>query len=365
MLFLRRSRDTASQDSAPHGPTAETPADNENDPRVEMIDGRPHYQGRPLERPEDEVQDQGLSFDLQTLVSRRSALSALGLGATAFGLAACAPTSNSSSASSSASATSSATPTDDASIDVASEIPDETNGPYPGDGSNGPDVLEESGVVRSDIRSSFGTGSATAAGIPMTLEMTLVNMADSYKPWAGAAVYVWHCDRDGQYSMYSEGIEDENYLRGVQIADSSGKVTFTSIFPACYTGRWPHIHFEVFPSVTDITDSTKAILTSQVAVPEEVASAAYATGNYGNSAANLAKVSLATDNVFSDGWEQQLPTVSGDTQAGYTFTIDVPIDTTTANSGGEMPGGGQPPMGGMPGGGQPPMGGTPPQPPTR
>lgn len=215
MLFLRRSRDTASQDSASQEPTAEPPADNENDPRVEMIDGRPHYQGRPLERPEDEVQDQGLSFDLQTLVSRRSALSALGLGATAFGLAACAPTSSSSSASSSASATSSATPTDDASIDVASEIPDETAGPYPGDGSNGPDVLEESGVVRSDIRSSFGTGSATAEGIPMTLEMTIVNMTDSYKPWAGAAVYVWHCDRDGQYSMYSEGIEDENYLRGV------------------------------------------------------------------------------------------------------------------------------------------------------
>ena len=254
MLFLRRSCDTASQDSASQEPTAEPLADNENDPRVEMIDGRPHYQGRPLERPEDEVQDQGLSFDLQTLVSRRSALSALGLGATAFGLAACAPTSSSSSASSSASATSSATPTDDASIDVASEIPDETNGPYPADGSNGPDVLEESGVVRSDIRSSFGTGSATAEGIPMTLEMTIVNMADSYKPWAGAAVYVWHCDRDGQYSMYSEGIEDENYLRGVQIADSSGKVTFTSIFPACYTGRWPHIHFEVFPDEASITD---------------------------------------------------------------------------------------------------------------
>ena len=142
------------------------------------------------------------------------------------------------------------------------EIPDETAGPYPGDGSNGPGVLEESGVVRQDIRSSFGTGSATAEGIPMTLEMTIVNMADSYKPWAGAAVYVWHCDRDGEYSMYSEGIEDENYLRGVQIADSSGKVTFTSIFPACYTGRWPHIHFEVFPDKASISDATNNVLTS-------------------------------------------------------------------------------------------------------
>ncbi|MBN6753002.1 intradiol ring-cleavage dioxygenase [Kocuria palustris] len=340
MLFLRRSRDTASQDTATQGSMTEPPVNNENDPRVEMIDGMPHYQGRPLERPEDEVQDQGLSFDLQTLVSRRSALSALGLGATAFGLAACSPTSSSSSASSSASATSSATPTDDASIDVASEIPDETAGPYPGDGSNGPDVLEESGVVRSDIRSSFGTGSATAEGIPMTLEMTIVNMADSYKPWAGAAVYVWHCDRDGEYSMYSEGIEDENYLRGVQIADSSGKVTFTSIFPACYTGRWPHIHFEVFPDEASITDQSNAASISQIAIPQATCDEAYATSGYESSVTNMASLSLDTDNVFSDdGGQTQLATVTGDAKSGYTLSITVGVDTNTEPSMGGMGGG--------------------------
>ena len=37
------------------------------------------------------------------------------------------------------------------------EIPEETAGPYPGDGSNGANVLTESGVVRSDITSSFGS----------------------------------------------------------------------------------------------------------------------------------------------------------------------------------------------------------------
>lgn len=36
------------------------------------------------------------------------------------------------------------------------EVPDETAGPYPGDGSNGPNVLTESGIVRSDIRPGFG-----------------------------------------------------------------------------------------------------------------------------------------------------------------------------------------------------------------
>ncbi|WP_115684691.1 3,4-dioxygenase subunit beta [Corynebacterium senegalense] len=332
------------------------------------------FEGRPLDRQAEDVEDQGLAFDLQTIdnrLSRRRLLGMLGVGAGSVALAACAPGGSSSGTTSgvASSSTASGTASSIASSAVSStsaltEMKTETAGPYPGDGSNGPDVLEKVGVERRDIRGSIG-GGATASGIPLTLRMNIIDMVNSNAPLAGAAVYVWHCNAEGQYSMYSSGLEDETYLRGVQVTGDDGAVEFTTIVPGCYDGRWPHIHFEVFPSVTDITDSTKAILTSQVAVPAEVASAAYATGNYGNSAANLAKVSLATDNVFSDGWEQQLPTVSGDTQAGYTFTIDVPIDTTTANSGGEMPGGGQPPMGGMPGGGQPPMGGTPPQPPTR
>ena len=104
------------------------------------------YEGRPLPRPDEELVDQGLGFDVGTLLSRRRLLAVFGLGAASIGLAACGAggsTSSSSTSSSSATATS-------------AEIPDETAGPYPGDGSNGPDVLEQSGIVRSDIRSSFG-----------------------------------------------------------------------------------------------------------------------------------------------------------------------------------------------------------------
>ena len=57
--------------------------------------------------------------------------------------------------------------------------------------------------------------------------------------------------------MYSQGVEDQNYLRGVQVADADGVVTFTSIFPACYAGRWPHIHFEVYPDQAGITDAQR------------------------------------------------------------------------------------------------------------
>ena len=111
------------------------------------------------------------------------------------------------------------------------EIPEETAGPYPGDGSNGPDVLETDGVVRSDIRSSFGAMSGTADGVPITLELTVRDLARDGAPFAGAAVYAWHCDREGRYSLYTAGATDQNYLRGVQIADAAGLVRFTSVFP--------------------------------------------------------------------------------------------------------------------------------------
>jgi protocatechuate 3,4-dioxygenase beta subunit len=286
----------------------------------------PRYEGRPLPRPDEELVDQGLGFDLATLLSRRSALRVFGRGAAALGLAACGGGSGGTTSSSSSSSTANG---------AAAEIPDETAGPYPGDGSNGPDVLEQSGVVRSDIRSSFGDASGTAEGVQMTLELKITDLANGGKAFEGVAVYVWHCNRDGQYSLYSQGAQDQNYLRGVQIADSTGMVRFTSIFPACYSGRWPHIHFEVYPDRTSITDASTAIATSQVALPESACEQVYAESGYEQSVANLSRVSLARDNVFGDdSAASQLATVSGDIKTGLTVSLAVRIDTTSKPTGG-------------------------------
>ncbi|MBB4909036.1 intradiol ring-cleavage dioxygenase [Actinophytocola algeriensis] len=294
------------------------------------------YEGRPLPRPYDEVVDQGLGFDLGTLHSRRRALRFLGLGAAAAGLAACGTgTSGSSSPTSSSSS-----PSAPGQSGASGEIPEETAGPYPGDGSNGPDVLAQSGIVRGDIRSSFGEFSGTAQGVPMTLELTIADLANGGSPFAGVAVYVWHCTREGGYSLYSEGVEDQNFLRGVQIADDAGKVTFTSVFPACYDGRWPHVHFEVHPDQASITDAANAVATSQVALPRDVCETVYAESGYEQSVANLSRVSLDGDNVFGDdGGALQLATVTGDVASGYTVTLAVGVDTTTEPSGGGGPGG--------------------------
>jgi protocatechuate 3,4-dioxygenase beta subunit len=280
------------------------------------------YEGRPLPRPAEALVDQGLGFDVGTLLSRRNLLGLLGIGAATVGLAACGAGTTSSSGGTAS----------------AGEIPDETAGPYPGDGSNGPDVLEQSGVVRGDIRSSFGDASGTAEGVPMQLELVLSDLANGGAPFSGAAVYVWHCDREGRYSLYSDGATDQNYLRGVQVADADGTVRFTSIFPACYAGRWPHIHFEVYPDQSSITDAGTAIATSQVALPKETCGTVYATQGYETSVSNLSQLSLAGDNVFGDDdGASQLAAVNGDVSSGYTVTLAVGVDTSTTPTAGRPP----------------------------
>lgn len=284
--------------------------------------------GRPGEHEEPEPHDLGLSHDLPTLLNRRHAIGLLTAGGLVAALAACSPTTGAGDATSTGASTGgppSGGP-DDTSGAGAGEIPEETGGPFPADGTNGPNILTTTGVVRSDITTSFGDSSGTAEGIPLTFSLTVVDVSgdgDAGTPVAGAAVYAWHCDREGRYSMYD--ITDQNYLRGVQEADADGKVTFTSIFPACYPGRWPHIHFEVYPSLEDATSATNRMRTSQLALPQAVSEAVYATAGYEQSVANLQGVTLDSDMVFSDGYALQMAKTSGSVEQGYTAALRVPV----------------------------------------
>ena len=162
-------------------------------------------------------------------------------------------------------------------------------------------------------------------GVPLTIDLTLVDVDGGGVPLEGAAVYLWHCDSDGGYSMYSQGAADENYLRGVQAADADGTVTFISIFPAAYSGRWPHIHFQVYRDVAAATGGGTKLVTSQLALPEDVCDAVFATDGYGASVSNLSRTSLDTDNVFSDGHDLQLASVTGSPSSGYTASLTVGV----------------------------------------
>lgn len=288
-----------------------------------------------------EEHDLGLAHDLQAinaLASRRRALRWFaGAGAGAL-LTAC----DGSGTTSGAVVTATPTPTPSASVTPTPSPtatptptsgcvvdPTETNGPYPADGTNTSsgltsNALTAANVVRSDLRPSFiGSSTAVAAGVQLTLTLTVVNVNSSCAPLAGYAVYLWHCDRDGKYSLYD--LPNESYLRGMGVTDANGQITFTTIFPGCYAGRWPHMHFEVFSSLSTATSGRYAALVSQLAMPAATCTEVYnnATG-YETSVRNLAGVSIASDNVFGDNSSaqiaQQTPTMSGSVSAGYTAT---------------------------------------------
>ena len=279
--------------------------------------------------------DRGLEFDVRTLVARRSALGLLG-GAGLAALAGCTDGSPGTAVGSSAATTGSttspvspsgtATGTASGTPAVDTQVPAETAGPFPGDGSNGQDVLDDTGIVRKDLRSSIGT-STTTTGVPLTVNLTVLDAANGYGAMQGVAVYAWHCDAQGRYSMYSPGVEDENYLRGVQPTDASGTATFTTVFPGCYQGRWPHIHFEVYRSTAEATSDGQIVRTSQLALPQTACEAVYGdTATYPGSADSLSRTSLTQDMVFGDdGGIHQLATVTGDASSGYVANLTVGV----------------------------------------
>ncbi|CDZ87283.1 intradiol ring-cleavage dioxygenase [Rhodococcus ruber] len=304
--------------------------------------------------PDLHEHDLGLAHDMRTMLSRRRMLAVFGAAGTAA-LAACS-TGGSTSTSAAVSATTASSTTAAAMGECVAAAPQETAGPYPGDGSNGPNVLIESGIVRRDLTTSFGSYTGTAEGVPTTVTLHLQDLAADCAAGAGMAVYLWHCDRDGNYSLYSEGVTEQNYLRGVQVAGADGTVSFTSIFPACYSGRWPHIHFEVYDSLEVAVAGDNARLTSQIALPQDVCETVYAQAEgYSQSTRNLAQVGLDSDNVFGDGWDAELATVSGSIDTGYAVDITIGVAEKSANVQSDMP-----PQGGMGGG---PAGGRPAGPP--
>lgn len=296
-------------------------------------------------QPTPHDHDLGLQADLETLLRqsarRRDTLRWLLAGGAAsaglLGVAACGgggddagSSGTTSSSGSSGNTTGTGTGTTTTTTTTCSVIPEETAGPYPGDGSNTSNgsvanALMLSGIVRSDIRSSIASASGTAAGVPLTVKLQLVNTNASCASLDGYAVYLWHCDALGRYSMYSSGVTAENYLRGVQSSDSTGLVSFVTIFPGCYSGRMPHIHFEVYRSTTTATSFSNKLKTSQLAFPVATCQTVYAGSGYSGSTANLAAISFSSDNVFSDGVTTQLASVTGNNSDGYVATLPVGV----------------------------------------
>ncbi|WP_433368137.1 hypothetical protein ACQPZX_40980 [Actinoplanes sp. CA-142083] len=137
--------------------------------------------------------------------------------------------------------------------------------------------IARSGIVRGDIRRGFGTANGVARGVPLDIRVRLTS-ANSGRPLVGQAVYLWHCDPDGNYSLHSPGLENENYLRGVQVADSAGWVRFTSVFPGSHEGAWPRLHVEVYPSVA--LGEASPLHAAEILLPSDACAKASGTASF-------------------------------------------------------------------------------------
>ena len=194
--------------------------------------------------------------------------------------------------------------------------PTETEGPFP--------TKSPSSLVRTDITDG-------RTGVPFTMKITIQNTNTNCAALANAIVDVWHCDKDGYYSEYGgTGMQSVNYtgvhfLRGRQVTDANGLVTFTSIFPGWYQGRATHIHVHIYNA------SGTSLKITQIAFPEGSSSAVATVNGSGGVAYGYTKgmsgyTYNASDNIFSDDSSgAQLATITGSISAGYTLTHTIKV----------------------------------------
>ena len=176
--------------------------------------------------------------------------------------------------------------------------PSETAGPYPS-------LVD---LYRSDIREG-------KTGTVLTITVKVVNVNAGCAAVAAADVEVWHCDSAGNYSEYGTQTT-QNYLRGIQTTNSSGEVTFTTIYPGWYQGRATHIHLEV-----KTTGVSRKI--TQIAFPESTNATVYRTGVYASRGSN--PTSNLSDGIFADSLSAELVTPSGDPTSGFAASCQVAV----------------------------------------
>ena len=242
-----------------------------------------------------------MSVNESKKLARREVLVALGASVGAAALAAC----GSSSPTSPSTTTTTTTTTNNTSCVVSAS---ETRGPYP----DTVGMINNAAFYRRDITEG-------RSGLPLTLTLTIVNVNSACAAVSGVQVEIWQCDAAGNYSEYSQqGFNGagQTFLRGVQTTDANGQVTFTTIYPGWYQGRATHIHVDVYRSGT-------IVKTTQIAFPENISAAVYASGVYASK--GQSPTSNASDNVFSDGVINELATVTGSTTSGYTATLNIGI----------------------------------------
>lgn len=180
-----------------------------------------------------------------------------------------------------------------------STTPSETEGPYP--------THSPASYAIKDIRSD-------RTGVQLTAKITIKKASGAVL--SGALVDIWHCDKDGNYSEYGS-LTSVHFLRGRQTTNTEGVAEFLTIFPGWYPGRAPHIHVHIYDA------SGNSLLVTQIAFPTDVCDTVYTTSSYYTKGKQ--DTSNASDNIFSDSLDCEMPTVAGSISGGYTLTHTITV----------------------------------------
>ncbi|KAI0888663.1 aromatic compound dioxygenase [Annulohypoxylon maeteangense] len=169
--------------------------------------------------------------------------------------------------------------------------PEITNGPYY--------VVGEK--MRSNVKEAL-----YCDGIDLFLEVQYID-TNTCEPIPAVAVDIWNCNATGTYSgiategNYATGGYNSTYLRGIQLTDGDGVVSFETIFPGHYGGRAVHTHLlshnnaQVMPNGTISVWNSPVSHIGQLFWPEDLRAEVEATYPY-----NTNTVALTTND--EDMW---------------------------------------------------------------
>jgi protocatechuate 3,4-dioxygenase beta subunit len=179
--------------------------------------------------------------------------------------------------------------------------------------TEGPYFVDEK-LNRSDIRPDPAGGPA-AEGVPLTLGFRVSKVATGgCTALSGATVDVWQCDAAGVYSDVSANRSvGKKFLRGSQVTDGNGAVSFTTVYPGWYMGRAVHIHFK-------IRTAQGQTFTSQLFFDEAVTDAVHAKAPYNTRGRR--DTTNASDGIYRGAGSQLLLPVTGD-GSSYAGTFDL------------------------------------------
>jgi len=256
-------------------------------------------------------------------VSRKAALKVLGLAGGGFFVARCGGSGGASTPIATATSSSAALATATAAATGACAVtPEGEIGPYFTDDS-------ASGYNRSNIVANLD-GTQVQTGVPFALTVFVRDSENGCALLTGAQVDIWHCNASGVYSNESsESTSPDQWLRGYQLTNSAGSVTFGTILPGWYAGRTTHIHLRVRSSYSEASSTTDGTNTTQVFFDQTLIDS-LSTSVSPYSAEGVNPTTNSGDRVYAtQTLGENLLSLSGSIVAGYTatFTVDLPITT--------------------------------------